>query len=79
MKRTTIMLPPELRAEAAIFAKQKGLSLGELIRQCLQEQVAKCDASPQGDPFWNDFTPYQGSGPTDIAARHDDYLYGEDE
>jgi hypothetical protein len=28
-----------------------------------------------GDPFWNNLQVYDG-GPADVAARHDDYLYG---
>ncbi len=35
MKRTTIMLPEDLRRRALHCAKQKGLSLGELIRDSL--------------------------------------------
>ncbi len=32
MKRTTVMLPPELKEKASRLAREKGISLGELLR-----------------------------------------------
>ena len=35
MERTTIMLPHDLKLQAAQYAKNKGISLGELIRTAI--------------------------------------------
>lgn len=54
MERTTILLPPALRERAALVARERGMSLAELIRECLQGVV---DETPDGngmDPLYTD-------------------------
>ncbi len=54
MERTTILLPPALRERAALVARERGVSLAELIRDCLQQVV---DETPSGnglDPLYTD-------------------------
>ena len=54
MERTSILLPPALRERAALVARERGMSLAELIRDCLQQVV---DAAPDGggtDPLYTD-------------------------
>ena len=77
MTRTTIMLPTELKTRAARRAKQMGVSLGELVRESLE--VALSGNRPRGssDPLFDDTAVFEGAGPRDLAANHDDYLYGE--
>ena len=76
MQRTTIMLPRGLKERAAREAKSRGVSLGELIREALGRLLrADRDAAGQ-DPLIADTAVYEGPGPDDAAARHDDVLYG---
>ena len=77
MERTTIMLPADLRLRAARRAAAGGTSLGEFIRQAMLEKLA-APPEPRGDdPFWSDREVFAGAAPGDLAARHDDYLYGD--
>ena len=72
MKRTTIMLPEALRRRAASRAKQRGISLGELIRVSLDTAVPA--ASYDEDPLFEDVI-FDGPAPRDLSAKHDRYLY----
>lgn len=72
MKRTTIMLPEALRRRAATRASQRGISLGELIRDSLG--AALPGVSYDQDPLFEDAV-FDGPAPRDLAARHDKYLY----
>jgi hypothetical protein len=73
MQRTTIMLPPDLRRKADREAKALGISLSELIRRRLAGNV---ESKTEERPRFFDRKPWQGAGPSDIAANHDQYLYG---
>ncbi len=73
MHRTTIMLPPDLRRKADKEAKALGISLSELIRRRLG---GNDEAEAALRPRFFTRQPWQGSGATDVAANHDDYLYG---
>ena len=75
MNRTTIMLPPELKRRALARADARGISLAELIRQCLEAEVREARERPAEDPLFADRVVYQGETPADLARRHDDYLY----
>lgn len=74
MNRTTILLPAELRAKASAHARQKGISLGELIRRSLEAAVSRRPAG--GDMLLADRAVYSGDAPADLSERHDDHLYG---
>ena len=79
MNRTTIMLPQDLKHRAFRHARNRGLSLGELIRKSL-ERWLKGEAVPaEEDPFWDDQTIYKGRTPRDLAKKHDRYLYDDPE
>lgn len=78
MRRTTIMLPESLRLRAQAAAEDLGISMGELIRQALETTLTAAAKSPERDPFFADTDFWDGSGPADLAARHDDYLYGDE-
>lgn len=73
MHRTTIMLPEELRRRASREAEALGISLGELIRRRL---AATLDEDKAELPRFFTRAPWNGPGPSDVALRHDDYLYG---
>jgi hypothetical protein len=72
MKRTTIMLPEALRQRAAFRARQRGISLGELIRDSL-DTTLPADSYGE-DPLFEDVI-FDGPAPRDLSAKHDKYLY----
>ncbi len=73
------MLPPELKNRAAKHARRLGISVGELIRNCLNSFLDRPDDQTTEDPLLSDDAVYQGKVPPDVSARHDHYLYGEHE
>lgn len=78
MKRTTIMLPGDLRAKAKRVAKARGVTLGELVREALADKIAApggADAifRPVALPEDVDLSRV----PRDLAGNHDKYLYGD--
>lgn len=74
--RTTIMLPPELRARAMKRAKDRGISFGELVRESLASVLTKSPS--ETDAFLADRAVFRGKAERDVAADHDRYLYGPD-
>lgn len=74
MKRTTIMLPEALRRRAAFRARQRGISLGELIRDSLD--AALPGVAYAQDPLFEDAI-FDGPAPRDLSANHDKYLYAK--
>lgn len=76
MKRTTIMLSEDLKIRAAKHCKQKGISLGSLLREALERELEKAVKDGQGqDPLFADQAVYQGEVPMDISTNHDAYIY----
>lgn len=76
--RTTIVLPDPLKRRAVARAREQGISFGEFVRRAVEKMLS---APPRGDSrkktgdrFWDNLEIYDG-GPSDAAARHDDYLY----
>ena len=78
MERTTIMLPPELKARALRRARESGKSLGELMREAL-EVILREEGEKTRDPFFADTAVFEGPAPSDLSANLDHYLYDEDE
>jgi hypothetical protein len=72
MKRTTIMLPEALHRRAASRARQRGISLGELVRDSLD--TALPGLSYEEDPLFEDVI-FDGPAPGNLSANHDEYLY----
>ncbi len=78
MKRTTIMLPEDLKMRAIRRANMLGLSLGGFIRESLERSVnLRGDRQSIADPFFADSAVYQGDTPKDFSEIHDEYLYGD--
>ncbi len=76
MKRTTIMLPEDLKARAFQYCEQKGISLGRLLREMLERKLD--DTAWQGsgeDALFADQEVFQGEVPADTSSNHDAYLY----
>ncbi len=80
MKRTTIMLPHDLRAGAAQRASELGMSMGEYIRRALRVALEET-ASPSTaeDALFTDTQVFEGRAPVDLAEHHDLHLYGDPE
>ena len=74
MQRTSLMLPPELQRQAAKTARQRGISLGELVRQALVRESASV-YQVGTDPFWASTGVFH-SGQASLSANHDVELYG---
>ena len=79
MKRTTIMLPPDLRAQAGRHAHRLGISFGELVRLALGNFMSEKGQEPESDPLFSDEAVFTGKVPADLSANHDAHLYGEDD
>lgn len=77
MKRTTIMLSSELKTRAIQKAAQRGISLGELIRESLEATLNNPRDHFINDPLFADDAVFHDQGPGDLAKNHDQYLYGD--
>jgi hypothetical protein len=77
MKRTTVMLPEDLRRRALLLARQKGVSLGELIRDSLGAALPGVTYDAHADPLFENVV-FDGPGPADVSAKHDRYLYDDE-
>ena len=78
MRRTTIMMPDELRIRAMTRARSMGISLGQFIRTALERALEESNnKGPQEDPLFDDSAVFEGNVPEDISKNHDSYLYGD--
>lgn len=75
MKRTSLMLPEDLKARAERRARQEGVSLGELIRRSLEERLEAGLPGEEEDPFFADAAVWSGPVERDLSRNHDHYLY----
>lgn len=76
MTRTTIMLPERLKARAQERARELGVSLGELVRDSLEQRL-DVPADRLQDPLFAEAPVYHGPAPKDLSEEHDRYLYGD--
>ena len=75
MLRTTIMLPESLKMKAQHLALKKGVSLGELIRESLEQRIETSKSLKKYDPFFDDVDTFKVEKTKDLAKNHDRYLY----
>lgn len=75
MIRTTIILPLVLKKKIGAQAKKKRVSFGEVVRVALEKFFIIEDEPLKSDAFLASQTIFDDAGATDVAARHDDYLY----
>ncbi|MGH7856436.1 MAG: hypothetical protein ACREQY_03830 [Candidatus Binatia bacterium] len=78
MKRTTVMLPSELKAKAEQRAREKGLSFGEVVRESLGRYLRAEGGQKAVDSLFADQAVFDGPVPRDLSADHDRYLYDEE-
>jgi hypothetical protein len=72
------MLPADLRRRAFARARQRGVSLGHLIRESLDAAIPGSSAARADDPLFVDSAVFRGRAPKDLARSHDLYLYDEE-
>jgi hypothetical protein len=77
MHRTTVMLPEDLKLQAVQYAREYGLSLGEVMRDSLANWLKERRKQPAKDPLFHNVPVYDGPVPEDYSINHDKYLYGE--
>jgi len=77
MRRTTVMIPEDMKIRAARQASSMGLSLGGFIRESIERALKVDDTRMPDDPYLADNAVYDGDAETDLAKNHDLYLYGE--
>ena len=78
MKRTSIMIPPDLRNRAEQRCRRLRISFGELVRRALEEHLGHGGAGEIADPLFADDAVWRGAAPADASANHDEYLYGRE-
>ncbi len=71
------MLPEDLLRRAIFRAKQRGISLGELIRDSLVSTLPDVSHDVEKDPLFEDVV-FDGPAPRDLSRRHDKYLYDDE-
>lgn len=79
MPRRTITLSASLEARARRLARQRGLPLGQFLRETLEAALDEPAVDTPPDPFFADHAVSDRPTPPDLAQNHDRYLYGEDE
>jgi len=79
MHRTTVVLPPHLKAAALEQARAAGVSFGEFLRRAVEKAIAESGPRRRRrrDSFLDDTAVFKGKTPQDLARRHDAHLYGE--
>ena len=71
------MLPYDLKAEVIRKARKRGVSLGQFIRESLEENLKRPSKPAKVDPLLADEAVFTGRVPKDLSERHDEYLYGK--
>jgi hypothetical protein len=77
MRRTTIMIPDELKMRALKHASIMGISLGRFIRETLERALQQPNGNKSDDTLFTDDAVSLEETPVDLAQNHDDYLYGD--
>lgn len=75
MKRTTVMLPSDLRRRAFRRAKQQGVSFAVIVRESLDAALPALEAIEGDDPLFADGAVWLGRAPRALAREHDRFLY----
>ena len=63
MKRTTVMLPVDLRRRAFRRAKEQGVSFGVVVRDSLDSALPALEWTGGDDPLFADGAVWPGSAP----------------
>ena len=80
------MLPEDVKERAMAEARKQKVSFADFVRQAVTEKLPREGRGVdvlkrrRRDPLFrllDKLKPVRGARATDIAAHHDDYLYGE--
>jgi hypothetical protein len=72
------MLPLELKEKAMRRARERGISLGEFLRESLELALnSGASKNRKDDPLFADRAVFDGDVPSDLSENHDRYLYGK--
>ena len=80
------MLSEDVKQRAMTEARKMKISFADFVRQAVTEKLPREGRSVdrrkqrRQDPLFrllDHLAPVKGNAATDVAARHDDYLYGE--
>jgi hypothetical protein len=75
MQRTQIYLEPEQHRALIDEATKRGVSLAELMRQVVAAHLEQIPGARSATPeIYRRIIGLGGSGKSDVAERHDDYL-----
>lgn len=86
MIRTTIMMSKDVKQRALAEARKLNISFADFVRQAVAEKLPQQGKGidrlkrRRQDPLFRlsePVAPVKGAKATDVAARHDDYLYGD--
>ena len=69
-----ITLPADLQTKLEREAAARGVSVADFIRLSMEWVLARKRSE---DPLFADTAVWRDDGPTDVAEKHDDYLYGD--
>lgn len=75
MRRTTVMLPADLRRRAFRRAKQQGVSFGVIVRESLDAALPAIEGAGGDDSLFADGDVWRGRGPASLSRDHDRFLY----
>jgi hypothetical protein len=78
MKRTTVVLPPDLEERAKRRARERGLTFGELVRIALRRELGEEGRPGARLPFLVELRrARRGGAPVaDLSRNAETYLYG---
>jgi hypothetical protein len=81
MTRLAQTLDRRLRQWPARTARRVEKLVANIIvsadRESASLKIEESDGKAGTDPFFSDGHFFAGNGPNDVAANHDDYLYGK--
>lgn len=75
MRRTTVMLPADLRRRAFRRAKLRGVSFGVVVRDSLDAALPALEETGGDDSLFADAAVWRGRAPRALARDHDRFLY----
>jgi len=78
--RTQMQLDPADHARVKSYASRRGISMAAAVRMLIRQALGDTDEIPLEK--WEKFKDFAGTGTdrekcTDVARRHDEYLYGD--
>jgi hypothetical protein len=74
VKHNTVPIPEDDHPFEADFREAQ-----EFAKKLLEERERNALLPWSEDPLFKDVPVYDGPAPPDLSARHDDYLYGDED